>query len=357
MTSSRGHRTVGYEDDHSSDDGYGDHKSTRSRGHRPRAYRNDSLIKKDDAELDKGDSGWDTDYSPRDKYYLSESDDPHGIYSPRRSSSEKKTLSREHSKERRSPAKHHPTDHRSSSRRSPSPARTAKSHSHRHRRQLSRSRSRSRSHSRERGEGKSASTSRHHKSSHAHKKPTSSTTYTPRSRPKPSRAPSSYHHTSARPRPRPTRAASSYTAASLSRSTPRPRPVRGLSRNASHTHTTKTRFPRDLTKLMDPDTLKALMKDFPWDEAGKVALQAGTVAAIKVGTDSIPWPVKATKIGSAALGAAVVDHVFKPKKKGGIKYTAMRHLAEVAVGSLVVGPAMGKADHKVQSRRSGGGKR
>lgn len=70
---------------------------------------------------------------------------------------------------------------------------------------------------------------------------------------------------------------------------------------------------------MDPDTLKGLMKDFPWDEAGKVALQAGTVAAIKVGTDSIPWPVKATKIGSAALGAAVVDHVFRPTKKGGVK--------------------------------------
>lgn len=99
------------------------------------------------------------------------------------------------------------------------------------------------------------------------------------------------------------------------------------------------------------------MKDFPWDEAGKVALQAGTVAAIKVGTDSIPWPVKATKIGSAALGAAVVDHVFKPKKKGGIKYTAMRHLAEVAVGNFVVGPAMGKADKGVQARRSGGGRR
>ncbi|CAN8102564.1 unnamed protein product [Discula destructiva] len=89
------------------------------------------------------------------------------------------------------------------------------------------------------------------------------------------------------------------------------------------------------------------------NQAGKVALQAGTVAAIKVGTDSIPWPVKATKIGSAALGAAVVDHVFRPQKKGGVKYAAMRHLAEVAVGNLVVGPALGKAS----SRRKGGGKR
>lgn len=106
---------------------------------------------------------------------------------------------------------------------------------------------------------------------------------------------------------------------------------------------------------MDPDTLKDLMKDFPWDEAGKVALQAGTVAAIKVGTDKVPWPVKATKIGSAALGAAVVDHVFRPQKKGGVKYAAMRHLAEVAVGNLVVGPTVRKAGSGGGGGGSGGG--
>lgn len=79
-----------------------------------------------------------------------------------------------------------------------------------------------------------------------------------------------------------------------------------------------------------------------------MAMQAGTVAAIKVGTDSVPWPVKGTKIASAALGAAVVDHVLKPKKKGGVKYAAMRHLAELAVGNLVVGPVI---------RKKGGGRR
>lgn len=102
---------------------------------------------------------------------------------------------------------------------------------------------------------------------------------------------------------------------------------------------------------MDPDTLKDLLKDFPWDQAGKVALQAGTVAAIKVGTDKMPLSAKATKIGSAALGAAVVDHVLRPQKKGGVKYAAMRHLAEVAMGNLVVGPTMKRAGG------GGGGKR
>lgn len=95
-----------------------------------------------------------------------------------------------------------------------------------------------------------------------------------------------------------------------------------------------------------PKSVKAspkIWENIAWQEAAKVAMQAGTVAAIKVGSDSVPWPVKGTKIASAALGAAVVDHVLKPKKKGGIKYAAMRHLAEVAVGNLVVGPAMGRA--------------
>jgi hypothetical protein len=55
----------------------------------------------------------------------------------------------------------------------------------------------------------------------------------------------------------------------------------------------------------------------------------------------MPWRTKGTKIASAALGAAVVDHVLKPEKRGGVKYAAMRHLAEVAVGNIVV-PALGK---------------
>lgn len=108
---------------------------------------------------------------------------------------------------------------------------------------------------------------------------------------------------------------------------------------------------------MVPGTLKALLKEFPWEEAGKVAMQAGTAAAISVGSESMPLSTKMTKIGSAALGAVAVDHVFRPKKKGGAKYTAMRHLAEVTAGSLVVGPAMNKTKGQVQARRSGGAKR
>lgn len=90
-------------------------------------------------------------------------------------------------------------------------------------------------------------------------------------------------------------------------------------------------------------------EDFPWEDAAKVAVQAGGVALMKVGTEQMPWRTKGTKIASAALGAAVVDHVLKPDKRGGVKYAAMRHLAEVAVGNMVVSPALGKV--------GGGGKK
>lgn len=34
------------------------------------------------------------------------------------------------------------------------------------------------------------------------------------------------------------------------------------------------------------------------------------------------------------LGAAVVDHVLKPDKRGGVKYGLIRHLSEVALGGM-----------------------
>lgn len=83
-------------------------------------------------------------------------------------------------------------------------------------------------------------------------------------------------------------------------------------------------------------------EDFPWEDAAKVAFQAGGVTLMKVGAEQMPWRTKGTKVASAALGAAVVDHVLKPDKRGGVKYAAMRHLAEVAVGNMVVSPALGK---------------
>lgn len=112
---------------------------------------------------------------------------------------------------------------------------------------------------------------------------------------------------------------------------------------------------RDMVKRLDPKSIAEVSRfwdNFPWQEAARVAMQAGTVAAIKVGADSSPWAAKGTKVASAALGAAVVDHVLKPKAKGGIKYAAMRHLTELAVANLVVGPAVGKA-----SSRSRGGRK
>lgn len=322
--------------DDSSDDDFEHRRANRPRGYRPGVYREDSLVKRQ-AESDKVDSGWDTDshYDPRDKYYLSADDDPFDLYTSERKSS----TTRKHGSNRRSPSAQRSPDRGTSSRRAPSHP-----HSHGRSRHHSPSRTRPR-------DDKNGTTSRH-KSTAAtsHHSKTTSSSHAGHSRPKPSRASSSYLNTS---RPRPTRAGSSYSAPRSSR----PRPVRGLSHNSSQT---KPKFPKDIVKILDPEhvgTLSKLLEDFPWEQAAKVALQAGTVAAIKVGTDSVPWPVKGTKIASAALGAAVVDHVFRPKKRGGVKYAAMRHLAELAVGNLVVGPAMGRAGNRGSggSGRSGGG--
>lgn len=319
-------------------------------------------MKRDQEEPDKVDSGWDTDYDPKDKYYLSADDDPFDLYSTERKQKKTKRTSstkRERSRERRSPSKG-----RGPSRHGTSPARASSSHAPSHSHSRSRhpgahhhSSHRSHSPSRPREETKT-STSKHKDaaaptSSSSRSARPSSTNHAAPSRPKASRASSSYHGTS---RPRMNRAGSS-TYASVPRSS-RPRPVRMPSSGGSsrqplqqvHAAQAKIRSARDLARFLDPDELQRLLEEFPWEEAGKVALQAGTVAAIKVGTDSVPWPVKGTKIASAALGAAVVDHVLRPKKKGGIKYAAMRHLAEVAMGNMVVGPALGRA-----SSSSGGG--
>lgn len=309
----------------SDDESYSQRKGSIPRVYRPGVQREDSLVKRKE-EPEKADSGWDTDYDPRDKYYLSADDDPFDLYSPER----KASTTDDHHRHRRRSRKPHSSEHTTSSRhRSPSHSQSQRQHA----------RHRSRSHSRDR-ERKEDPTRKHKSTTDAsssRSKPPRSNIHTNHSRPKPSRAPSSY---------------------AASRSTTRPRPVRSLSRRTSSTNASKqTKFPRDLVKLLDPDTIRDIFVDFPWDEAGKVALQAGTVAAVKVGTDSIPWHIKGTKIASAALGAAVVDHVLKPKKRGGVKYAAMRHLTEVAVGNLVVGPAMGRASSKTGGGGRSGGKR
>lgn len=329
-----GHSRTDYKDDEaSSDDGrHHSRKSTsRPRGYgSPRDYlqRDNSLVSLRKEDHNKGESDWDTDYDPRDKYYLSEEDDPLDLYSPTRKGSVREDSG---GKDRNGSSRHRSSGHGSSSRHSHS---QSHSRSHRH--------SHSHSHSRDNDEDDDD-----HDDLTSHRKAPSSShskagthTASQRSRPKPSRAGSSYlstthHHR----RPRAVRTGSSYK----------------RSRTARPPYTSRsTSFGGGVRGKSRPKSTKAGSKpweDIDWQEAAKVAMQAGTVAAIKVGSDSVPWPVKGTKIASAALGAAVVDHVLKPKKKGGIKYTAMRHLAEVAVGNLVVGPALGRAGGSGQRRK------
>ncbi|KAI7786254.1 hypothetical protein LA080_004075 [Diaporthe eres] len=262
--------SVDYFDGHnSSEDDSSHRRSTRPRGYGPKLQRGiseTSLMRQErKAENIDNDSQveWDTDYDPRDKYYLSAEDDPLDSHVPER----KETARNQDPDE---------NDHDNK-----------------------------------------------HKSSEPPSKPSS---HASRPRPRPSRASSSY--LSAVRRPQVKRAGSSFKSASRTRPRPRPRPVRNLSHNS--------RQPKPKT------TNKMPWEDFPWEDAAKVAFQAGGVALMKVGAEQMPWRTKGTKIASAALGAAVVDHVLKPDKRGGVKYAAMRHLAEVAVGNMVVSPAIGK---------------
>lgn len=286
MASPKRHKSkVDHKDtDHSSDDDLSRRKN-HPRGYRPPIERQDSLVK---ARIDHEDSDWDTDYNPKDKYYLSSDDDPLDLYPPESKSPPTRQRSRQGSWERKSPLKDRDTDRGSSSRKEPSHSR-----SHAHARHHSPSRPHSRS--RERDDKASQPRPRDHKDSPSrprgdkdgsprkHKSTTATFTrskppsdsHASHSRPKPSRGSSSHHNSS---RPRPTRSGSSYTH-SASRSS-RPRPVRGLSHNSSQTKA-KPKIPKDLARLVGPEgigELSKLLEEFPWQEAGRVAMQAGTVA-------------------------------------------------------------------------------
>ncbi|KUI55164.1 hypothetical protein VP1G_10725 [Cytospora mali] len=300
--------------DDSSDDGHSRRKS-RPRGYNSRLQRGtseNSLIKTEKKDDEKDDSQWDTDYDPRDKYYLSAEDDPFDLSFSRRDVPSRNERS---SRDRESSGKHHSPHHGSPSRNG---HKSSHSHGHTHRQ------AHPHSHSRDK---KDDSIDRHKSTSHA--KPDSAVA---RPRPRPSRASSSRLNTIRRPRA--TRAGSSHI---TPRTRARPGPARGLSH---HGRQTKPKSEHAGSKPWDR------LQDINWEDAAKVALQAGTVAACKVGSEPIPWTAKGTKIASAALGAAVVDHVLQPKKRNGVKYTALRYLTEFAVGSMVVGPALGKVEQR-----------
>jgi hypothetical protein len=84
-----------------------------------------------------------------------------------------------------------------------------------------------------------------------------------------------------------------------------------------------------------------------WSKAAQTALKAGAAAAFKARNDPSPWlGEKGGKVATAALGAALVDTFLSqrhPKKVGGVRHHAMRHVAEAALGRAVVNPALHQA--------------
>lgn len=322
--------------DDSSDDGHSRRKS-RPRGYASKLQRglsDSSIIRREGEAEEKDDDHWDTDYDPRDRYYLSAEDDPFDSPQTRRGRERESPSRHENSTNNQQssrggvPSRHEQSSkdwessrkHRSSRHASPSRNGHAQSQSHGH----SQRHSRPRPHSRD---SNNNSTDRHKPSSQSKAEPPAA-----RPRPRPTRASSS--RLEAIRRPRAFRAGSSHIAP---RTRTRPGPARGLSHHSRQTkpksgHSGQTRW----------DGLQHIN----WEDAAKVALQAGTVAACKIGSEPIPWTAKGTKIASAALGAAMVDHVLQPKKRKGVKYSALRFLTELAVSNMVVGPAFGKVEEK-----------
>jgi hypothetical protein len=84
-------------------------------------------------------------------------------------------------------------------------------------------------------------------------------------------------------------------------------------------------------------------------KAARTAFEAGAVAALKLRNDPSPWiGPKGAKIATAAIGAAIVDTFMEqkhPKRKGGMRHTMMRQATQMAIGSLVMKPAMKKAPY------------
>lgn len=78
--------------------------------------------------------------------------------------------------------------------------------------------------------------------------------------------------------------------------------------------------------------------------AAKVMLQAGAMAAVKMQGEEGDWVgMKGAKVISTALSAAAVDTFMerkKPNMNGGMRHSAVRQAAQVALVNLVAKPAV-----------------
>ncbi|KAJ9154791.1 hypothetical protein NKR23_g2539 [Pleurostoma richardsiae] len=299
---SRGHKSSRsvHDDHHSRRDSRDRHDSPASSRH----HHGTSVVKRE-----PGESDWDTDYDPKDKYYLSAEDDPYGLYSQdQKGEGESRDWDLDHVRDRnrdRSPREH--SSHRD-------PAR----HSYHHRHD---------------DDGHRDSPDRRRS------KPLTSDPKSSRpSRPSAARAGSSFAVSSSRPR--------AVRARSHNGPAGRPRASRA---GSSYLHGGSSSKARSARAKPRP------VATIPWQQAVRCALEAGAVTALKVRNDPGGWGVKGSKIATAALGAAVVDTLVSkkmPQTKGGMRHAAMRQVAEGVIGNLVIAPITNGGD-----RRGGGGRR
>lgn len=255
---------VDYLDGHiGSEDDSSHRRSSRPRGYSPKLQRGvseTSLMTRERKakDIDNNDSQFEseTDYDPRDKYYLSDEEDPLDSHLSEKRDAVSNQVGRDH----KSHSRHGSSRHGSSSRSGHTHSRSHGHHQHHHH-----SHRHSHSHPQPRDPDEDDHNDRH-RSSAAPSKPSS---HASRPRPRPSRASSSYLNAIRRPQVK--RAGSSYKSTPRTRARPRPRPVRSLSHNSR--------------KQAKPKSNKMPWEDFPWEDAAKVAFQAGGVALMKVGTE------------------------------------------------------------------------
>ncbi|TPX15047.1 uncharacterized protein E0L32_004877 [Thyridium curvatum] len=262
------------------------HAASRSRSAATRSHR---LVREEE-------DPWETDYDPRDKYYLSgdeDDDDGEKIRSSARKDRRRKTRDGERDLDRR----HKP----------------ARDHHH---------------HEAKRGTG------RHESGAAA---------------PAAGGSGSSRPHTTRRPTYR-RHGASSYLGSSASTSRrPKPRPAHSYSGSSR-------RYPPSSSRSVKRGSggLAGLSAEnggqFPWSTAARCAIQAGAIAALKVQNEPGSWiGPKGGRVATAALGAAVVDTYLghkHPKTKGGVRHAAIRQVAEAAIGNMMVKPGASKVATK-----------
>lgn len=295
------------------DDGGGYHP--RRRDSPPRRRRASPVQEEDNGNEDE-DGDWETEYNPRDRFYLSHNGDDDGDDDSDRLGlgGLKRDKSRSYRNDN-TPA--HPSSNCSSSRRPESSSRRDSNYYHQ-------------------------TPERRHNSA-------SSSYASPRPRP--------------HPHPRSFSSSSTYGHGKESRPMHSSRPSGSRGKRSSSSSSSSRRPPRSSSSASSSgrpaQSPPSFAGSIPWKQAAKAAARSGAIAAIRMSGQEGDWiGAKGTKVATAALGAALVDTFMDhklPHCKGGMRHKTFKHVTQTVLGNLLVAPTMEKGQ-QVRKKRAGEGK-